>query len=90
MLVHTNDLFFSPSSMGIALFSGTTPISGDITSKVMLYDAGTEINEIPGVGIHQPARLNGGMDENGNVRTVDDMYTYPAVNDAVKITITPM
>jgi hypothetical protein len=30
------------------------------------------------------------MDENGNVRVVDDMYTYPAVSDAVKITITPM
>jgi hypothetical protein len=90
MLVHTNDLFYSPSEMGIALFSGDTPLSGDITTKVMLYDAGTEVNEIPGVGIHQPARLNGGMDENGNVRVVDDMYTYPAVSDAVKITITPM
>jgi len=90
MLVHTNDLFFSPADMGITLFSGGTAISGDITSKVMLYDAGTEINEKPGVGIHQPARLNGGMDENGNVRVVDDMYTYPVVSDAVKITITPM
>jgi len=64
--------------------------SYEFTSKVMLYDAGTEINELPGVGIHQPARLNGGMDENGQVRTVDDMFTYPAVNSAVKITITPM
>jgi hypothetical protein len=90
MLVHTNDLFFSPSEMGIALFSGGTAISGDITSQVMLYDAGTEINELPGVGIHQPARFNGGMDENGKVRVVDDRYTYPAVSDAVKITITPM
>lgn len=90
MLVHTNDLFFSPSAMGINLFSGGTAISGDITSSVMLYDAGTEINEYPGVGLHQPARLNGGEDENGNVRTVSDGFTYPAVTDAVKITITPM
>jgi hypothetical protein len=42
------------------------------------------------VGLHQPARLNGGDDEKGNVRMVDDMYTYPAVSSAVKITITPM
>ena len=90
MLVHTNDLFFSPNSMGISLFPGGTAISGDITSEVMLYDAGTEINELPGVGIHQPARLNGGDNENGNVRTVDDMFTYPTVTSAVKITITPM
>ena len=90
MLVHTNDLFYSPSEMGIALFTGGTAISGDITSQIMLYDAGTEVNEIPGVGLHQPARLNGGMDENGLVRIVDDMYTYPDVSNAVKITITPM
>ena len=90
MLVHTNDLFFSPSDMGIALFPGGKAVSGNITSSIMLYDAGTEPNELPGVGIHQPARLNGGSAENGSVRTVDDMYTYPAVSSVVKITITPM
>lgn len=56
----------------------------------MLYDAGTEPNELPGVGLHQPARLNGGSDENGKVRMVDDMYTHPAVSSVVKITITPI
>jgi hypothetical protein len=76
--------------LSIALFSGGTAVSGDITSSIMLYDAGTEVNELPGVGLHQPARLNGGEDENGNVMTVDDGFTYPAVSDAVKITITPM
>jgi hypothetical protein len=90
MLVHSNDLFYSPSSMGLALFNGDAPISGDITTSIMLYDAGTEINELPGVGLHQPARLNGGEDENGNVRTVNDGFTYPSVTDAVKITITPL
>ncbi len=90
MLVHTNDLFFSPSDMGIALFQEGKAVSGNITSSIMLYDAGTEPNELPGVGLHQPARLNGGSDENGKVRMVDDMYTYPAVSSVVKITITPM
>ena len=90
MLVHSNDLFFSPSDMGIALFSGGIAPSGNITSSIMLYDAGTEVNELPGVGIHQPARLNGGMDEAGNVSTVSDGFTYPTVTDAVKVTITPM
>ena len=90
MLVHTNDLFFSPSDMGIALFPGGKALSGNITSSIMLYDAGTEPNELPGVGLHQPARLNGGSAENGSVHTVDDMYTYPAVSSVVKITITPM
>ena len=90
MLVHTNDLFFSPPDMGIALFPGGTAVSGNITSSIMLYDAGTEPNELPGVGLHQPARLNGGSAENGKVRAVDDMYTYPTAASAVSITITPM
>jgi len=90
MLVHTNDLFFSPADMGIALFSGGTALSGDITSKVKLYDAGTEVNELPGVGLHQPARLNGGTAEMGSVMVVNDVFTYPTVNSIVKITITPM
>lgn len=90
MLVQSNDLFFSPSDAGIPLFSGGTALSGDITSSIMLYDAGTEVNELPGVGLHQPARLNGGDDENGNVTIVNDGFTYPAVSSVVKITITPM
>ena len=90
MLVQTSDLFLSPGEMGIALFTNGTPMSGDITSKVMLYDAGTEVNEMPGVGIHQPARLNGGDDEGGNVRIVNDGFTYPSVSETVRITITPM
>jgi len=90
MLVHSNDLFYSPSETGIPLFTGGSPLSGDITSNIMLYDAGTEVNELPGVGPHQPARLNGGTDENGNVAIVNDGFTYPAVSSVVKITITPM
>ncbi len=90
MLVHSNDLFFSPSDKGISLFPGGSALSGDITSNIMLWDAGTEVNELPGVGIHQPARLNGGTDENGNIRVVNDGFTYPAVSDVIKVTITPM
>lgn len=90
MLVHTNDLFLSPSDMGIALYNGTTPLSGNITSSIMLWDAGTEVNEQPGVGLHQPARLNGGVEENGNVGQVSDSFTYPSVSEVVSITITPM
>lgn len=82
MLVHTNDLFFAPSDMGLGI------TSGDITLKIYLWDAGTEINEYPGAGIHQPARLSGGTNENGVVKMVDDGFTYPKVSDAIKVTIT--
>lgn len=88
MLVHSNDLFFSPGEGGIRLFHGNKPMTGGITEYIGLWDAGTEVNEYPGAGIHQPARLNGGVDEKGVVMPVDDMFTYPAVNEMIKITIT--
>lgn len=88
MLVHTNDLFFSPDERGIRLFKGNTPMTGEITEYIGLWDAGTEVNEYPGAGIHQPARLNGGVDEGGVVMPVDDEFTYPAVSDMIKVTIT--
>ena len=56
MLVHTNDLFFAPEERGIRLYHGNRPIDGTITERIMLWDAGTEVNEYPGAGIHQPAR----------------------------------
>lgn len=52
MLGHSNDLFLAPGANGIALFDANgTPISGDLSSQLQLWDAGTEINEVPGMGI---------------------------------------
>ncbi|WP_416208525.1 spondin domain-containing protein [Fodinibius sp.] len=51
MFVQSNDLFFSFDSEGIALFDENgNPVSGDITDRIMLWDAGTETDEEPGVG----------------------------------------
>jgi hypothetical protein len=91
MLVQTNDLFYAPAADGIALFDGDDmPIGGDITGSFMLWDAGTESNQEPGVGSDQAPRQAGadtGEDEMGNVMLVDDGYTYPAVSDVLKVTI---
>ena len=81
MLGKSNDLFFSPGDMGIRLFKGTTPIIGDLTGQVMLYDAGTEVNEYPG------AQTQANTDENGNVRLVDDGLPWPDPSKVIKVTI---
>lgn len=95
MLIKSNDLFFAPSEQGIDLYDEDgNALEGDITSKIYLWDAGTEVNEEPGTGPNQP--LNGGtqgMDEGGNVtRIVDGMadaegFTYPNVSDLIQVTI---
>lgn len=93
MLIQTNDLFYAFGQDGLDLFTtGGAPRSGDVTPSLQLWDAGTEVNEFPGVGMYQAPRQSGpdsGPDENGTVRIVNDGFTYPAVSDAIRITLTP-
>jgi len=74
MFVQSNDWFFSPGPEGIALFDADgTPLSGDITDLILLWDAGTEIDQTPGEGPDQAPRQSGpntGEAENGPVEEV--------------------
>ncbi len=68
MLAATNDVFFGPDDMGIALFGANgAPLSSDITDELYLWDAGTESNEEPGIGpttvTNQPAPDTGSPGE---------------------------
>ena len=96
MYVQSNDLIFTTPANGLPLFNPDgTPISGDISAEFGLYDAGTEVNQEPGVGPDQAPRqagTNTGMDENGvitPIAEVDDGFTYPAVTDLIQVSITP-
>ena len=97
MFVPSNDLFFAPDSEGIPLFNSSgNPVSGDVTSEMELWDAGTEPNGQPGFGPDQAPAQDGpdqGADESGVVRrigNVDDGYSYPAVADSIRVTVTPV
>jgi hypothetical protein len=91
MFVQSNDLFYAiGGESGIQLWSNGVPLSGDVTSMMTFWDAGTEVNEYPGAGLHQPPRINGGTTEAGVVKMVNDGFTYPSVSDVIKVTITPM
>ena len=51
MFGESNDWFFAPGPDGIALYDAQgNPVSGDVTSQVSLWNAGTEIDQEPGVG----------------------------------------
>ncbi len=94
MFVQSNDLFVAPGEMGIPLWDDAgNPIDGDVTDQLILWDAGTEVNEKPGFGKYQAPRqpgANSGMDEGGVVRMVDDGFTYPAVSEVLRVTVTPL
>lgn len=96
MLAATNDVFFGPKDTGIPLFDDSgKPTSGDVTSLVSLWDAGTEGNEEPGIGpntVTNQLAPNTGTPGEGKVEllsAVNDGFTYPAVKDVLKITLTP-
>ncbi len=89
MFGQSNDLFFAASDTGIPLWSGSIPTFGDVTSQVKLWDDGTEVNEYPGAGNHQPARGSGGTVESEKIMVVNDGFTYPLIPNLIKVTITP-
>jgi hypothetical protein len=94
MLVQSNDLFYAPAEAGVALFDTSgNPASGGVTGMVLLWDAGTETNEVPGVGPNQAPRqagANTGDPENGTVRQVNDGYSYPDIDQVIRVTIMPI
>ena len=57
MFIQSNDWFYAPAPEGIALFDEAgEAISGDISDQVLLWDAGSEADEIPGLGENQAPR----------------------------------
>jgi hypothetical protein len=95
MLAATNDLFFGPNGDGIALYDQNgDPITGDVTSQVYLWDAGTEVNEEPHEGpntVTKQSAPDTGPAENGNVVDIantTDTFDYPSVAEVMKVSVT--
>jgi hypothetical protein len=95
MFAQSNDLFYAPREEGIALFDASgKPIRGDVTSQILLWDAGGS-QRGAGAGPNQAplqAALNTGPAENGVVRPiteVKDGFQYPSVPEVLRVTITP-
>jgi hypothetical protein len=93
MFGQSNDLFYAPGADAIALFDAKgMPLTVDVTRSLQLWDAGTEVNEEAGLGVNQAPRQPGpntGPAENGVVRLVKDRFTYPSVNEVLRVTIKP-
>jgi hypothetical protein len=91
MFGQSNDLFYS-NDRPIALFVGGKPVSGDMTAQVSLWDAGTEVNEEPGLGPNQGPRQkspDAGVAEKQSVAHVHDRYRYPRVSEVLRLTLAP-
>lgn len=104
MFVQSNDFFYAFDERGLALFDDDgNPISGEVTDQIFLYDAGSEIDEEPGVGPTQkprqpPMATDFGPDEGGVIVPVvepgesggkNDGFVYPDNESVIQVTITP-
>ncbi len=92
MFGQSNDWFYASEPGGIKLFENGKPLSGDITSKFFLWDAGTEKDEEPGIGTNQAPRqkaANTGEAENGKVHKVKDIKYAGKNSQFFRIIITP-
>ena len=92
MMGQSNDWFYAPNELGIELFTDGKPISGDITSQIILWDVGTEVDQEPGIGSDQGPRQkapNTGKAENGVVRKVEDGKAYSRASEVMRVTIKP-
>ena len=93
MYVQSNDLFLSPDDLGIDLFDQDgTPLTGDVTVQTLLWDAGTEENQVAGVGPDQAPRQagpdTGFADANDTVRIADTTDgRIPSEDQYVRVTI---
>ncbi|HEY1535388.1 MAG TPA: spondin domain-containing protein [Polyangiaceae bacterium] len=95
MLAATNDVFFAPKDDGIPLFDANdAPTTGDVSSQIYLWDAGTEGNEEPGIGpntVTNQLAPNTGTPGEGKVQLLSavttDTYSYPSAQSVLKVTI---
>jgi hypothetical protein len=74
------------------LFKNGNAVNGDITSQLSMWDAGTELNQEPGIGSDQGPRQkasNTGKAENGVVHKVQDSKSYSKPSEVMRVTIIP-
>jgi hypothetical protein len=93
MFGQSNDCFYAPKGDGIRLFDRDgRPIMGERSVEVVLYDAGTEVNQAPGVGPDQgprqdPNKWRQGELEHATVQPVRDTFAYPPVGEVIRVTV---
>ncbi|PSR57265.1 hypothetical protein AHMF7605_11520 [Adhaeribacter arboris] len=83
----SNDLFFAPVNPGIPVYQANgTPIEGDVSAQVRLWDNGTRINQAPGASVNHP-----GIAETKNIAEVNGSdaqgNSYVPASQLVKATL---
>lgn len=102
MFVQSNDWFYTTYSddSGIALFDNEgTPVTGDVTDRLSLWESDTEEDQEPGTGTGQAPRQTeddmGTQTVSGTTASLADKGKLDGLNnvlngDVIRVTITPI
>jgi hypothetical protein len=98
MIATSNDTFVSLGPLGVELadtqgdLRPIAAINADIAAALTAWDAGTEANQAAALGPDQAPRQaapnTGPSEGDGLVRTVDQVWAFPATRDVLRVTIT--
>lgn len=85
----SNDLFFAPANPGIQLYENDgTPIVGDVSSAVKLWDNGTRVNQAPGMSATHPGTSEATVKNIKEVTGMDDYgNTYLPASQLMKVSL---
>lgn len=86
MYAAANDVVIATDEFSLLDADGVMRTSFDVPCA--LYDVGTEVNEEPGFGEHQPARGEGGEEEDALIRRIEgssDGFDYPAATEVIRV-----
>ncbi len=85
----SNDLFFAPENPGIALYNEDgTPITGDVSAQVKLWDNGTRVNQAPGADVSHPGAAETATKNIKEVNGTDDYgHAYLPASQLMKLTL---
>ena len=85
----SNDLFFAPANPGIKLYNADgTPITGDVSSQIKLWDNGTRVNQAPGMNVTHPGTAEATIKNIKEVNGTDDYgNTYLAASQLMNVSL---
>lgn len=88
MYAYSYDIFFAPENPGIELFNTAgTPLQGDISSLIHMWDNGTRVNVQPGADIPRPGAVEDGTIK--KIETTDAQGNlYRPASELVKLNLT--
>lgn len=85
----SNDLFFAPANPGIKLYNDDgSPVTGDVSAQIKLWDNGTRINQKPGSAVMHPGAAESAAKNIKEVSGTDDYgNTYLAASQLMEVSL---